>query len=98
MQAVAGYFDGNTCIPLDTKIFKPNQRVIITALDEFEQHPKKREASVSTILDELTGILHAESPMTLSEIRAERLEKKYGSLSRAIFYCRSIMPFDLQNG
>ena len=81
MQAAAGYFDGNTCIPLDTRIFKPNQRVIITALDEFVQPAQKTKPSVDAVLDELTGILQSNMPMTIAEIRAERLEEKYGSLS-----------------
>ena len=81
MKAVAGYFDGNACIPLDTRIFRPNQRVIITALEEYIQPPKKSTKPASTILDELTGILHSDTTMTLKEIRSERLEKSYGHLS-----------------
>ena len=34
MIAVNGYFDGNTCVALDTSQFRPNQRLVITALDE----------------------------------------------------------------
>ena len=34
MVSVNGYFDGTTCIALDTSQFHPNQRLVITALDE----------------------------------------------------------------
>ena len=35
MLAVAGYYDGVVVKPLDNLAAKPNQRVIITVLDEF---------------------------------------------------------------
>lgn len=38
MQSIYGYFDGNTCVPLDKNIFKKNQKVIITALDFSEEN------------------------------------------------------------
>ncbi len=34
MISVNGYFDGTACIALDTSQFRPNQRLVITALDE----------------------------------------------------------------
>ena len=82
MLAVAGYFDGNTCVPLDTRIFKPNQRVIITALDEFVPQKTLKKESVAKILDELTGVIHSDKPMSIKEIHAERLEEKYGDILR----------------
>lgn len=39
---VHGYFDGNTCIPLEKACLLPKQKVIITALDEFIDSPKAR--------------------------------------------------------
>ena len=38
MQSIYGYFDGNTCVPLDKNIFTKNQKVIITALDLPEEN------------------------------------------------------------
>lgn len=38
MQSIYGYFDGNTCIPLNKDIFTLNQKVIITALDSSEEN------------------------------------------------------------
>ena len=35
MLAVQGYFDGIAIKPLEKMIAKPNQRVIITIMDEF---------------------------------------------------------------
>ena len=35
MLAVAGYYDGVVVKPLDNLAAKPNQRVMITVLDEF---------------------------------------------------------------
>ena len=35
MLAVQGYYDGITIKPLEKIIAKPNQRVIITVMDEF---------------------------------------------------------------
>lgn len=46
MFSVNGYFDGTACIALDMTQFKPNQRLIITALDEdfdFEQLSEKQK-------------------------------------------------------
>ncbi len=34
MVSVNGYFDGTACIATDTSQFRPNQRLVITALDE----------------------------------------------------------------
>ncbi|MBR0030786.1 MAG: hypothetical protein IJP61_00640 [Treponema sp.] len=82
MLAVAGYFDGNTCVPFDTRIFKPNQRVIITALDEFVPQKIVKNESVSKILEELTGVIHSDKPISMKEIHAERLEEKYGDILR----------------
>ena len=35
MLAVKGYYDGTVVKPLEKMIAKPNQRVIITIMDEF---------------------------------------------------------------
>ena len=39
MIAVQGYYDGTTIKPLDKILAKPNQRVIITIMDEFVDFP-----------------------------------------------------------
>ena len=40
MLAVQGYFDGVTIKPLEKLVAKPNQRVIITIMDEFVEPEK----------------------------------------------------------
>lgn len=48
MISVNGYFDGNVCIPLEYADIKPNQKVIITVLDDFtinvpqKKYPNRR--------------------------------------------------------
>ncbi len=34
MVSINGYFDGTACVSVDTSQFHPNQRLVITALDE----------------------------------------------------------------
>jgi hypothetical protein len=43
MLALNGYFNGKEFVPLDKVDVKPNQRVIITVLDEYieERKPEK---------------------------------------------------------
>ena len=41
MQAIQGYYDGTTIKPLGKIIAKPNQRVIITIMDEFVEPEEK---------------------------------------------------------
>lgn len=40
MQAIQGYYDGVSIKPLEAVIAKPNQRVIITIMDEFVEPGK----------------------------------------------------------
>ena len=40
MMAVQGYFNGVTVVPLEQITAKPNQRVIITVMDEFIEPEK----------------------------------------------------------
>ena len=40
MLAVHGYYDGTAIKPLEDVIAKPNQRVIITIMDEFVEPAK----------------------------------------------------------
>ena len=51
MLAVQGYFDGVVIKPLEKIIAKPNQRVIITIMDEFVE-PKEtiRKTGIRGIL------------------------------------------------
>ncbi len=45
MQALRGYYDGKEIVPLEKISIKPNQKVIITILDEYvssEAKPYKK--------------------------------------------------------
>ena len=42
MIAMQGYYNGSVCVPLEKEKLQLNQKVIITALDEFTV-PKKRK-------------------------------------------------------
>ena len=44
MISVKGYFDGMHIKPLENFEIKPNQKVIITVMDEFVEHKKKVSA------------------------------------------------------
>ena len=51
MVSVNGYFDGNVVEPLEKIDAKPNQRVIITIMDEFfTPEPKKDIKSMRGVL------------------------------------------------
>lgn len=76
MLSVAAYYDGKNYITEGNVAVKPNQRVIITFLDNEIQSPKK--ASASKILDDLTGIISSSEPLTAKDIRAQRLAERYG--------------------
>ena len=45
MLAVKGYYDGSRYIMEQEVSVKPNQKVIITFLDDFEQESKKKSLS-----------------------------------------------------
>ena len=53
MMSVQGYFDGVAFRPLEKIAAKPNQRVIITVMDEFvEPQDKKRAIKMRGILSQ----------------------------------------------
>ena len=45
MLAVKGYYDGSRYVVEQEVSVKPNQKVIITFLDDFEQESKKKSLS-----------------------------------------------------
>ena len=44
MLTVHGYYDGTAFQPLEKATVKPNQRVIITSMDDFVDAPQHAEA------------------------------------------------------
>lgn len=65
MMELTGYFDGTVCIPYRKGDLKPQQKVIITVLDEYV--PKKRN------LKSFVGkISESDSDMIASTVEQER--------------------------
>ncbi|MBR1713414.1 MAG: hypothetical protein IJ717_00520 [Treponema sp.] len=52
MLAVNGYYDGTGYVTEDNVTVKPNQRVIITYLDEFEKPKRKLKKYVGKISED----------------------------------------------
>jgi hypothetical protein len=59
MLAVQGYYDGATFQPLEKTKVLPNQKVIITIMDEFVEKPKTAEEDRLKLVEELSGSLAA---------------------------------------
>ena len=51
MVSVNGYFDGTACVAVDTSQFHPNQRLVITALDEDFTDGKLIEENVKKLAE-----------------------------------------------
>ncbi|MBQ8678720.1 MAG: hypothetical protein IJ530_03050 [Treponema sp.] len=49
-------------------------------INQFKNASKKNEKkrSASEIIENLTGILEEHAPLTMKEVRAERLKERYG--------------------
>ena len=71
MLAVQGYYDGITIKPLEKIIAKPNQRVIITVMDEFV------ESTTAVAKKGIRGILSQYADPSLQE-------KEKGAWERAV--------------
>ena len=59
MLAVQGYYDGAAFQPLEKTKVLPNQKVIITIMDEFVEKPKTTEEDRLKLVEELSGSLAA---------------------------------------
>lgn len=68
MFSVEGYFDGTACIAIGQNAFRPNQRLIITALDEDFTGPKEISEKQKK-LNELHSIFGSISHDEAEEIR-----------------------------
>ena len=51
MVSVNGYFDGTACVAVDTSLFHPNLRLVITALDEDFTDGKLIEENVKKLAE-----------------------------------------------
>lgn len=75
MLAVNGYFDGNNCVALDTSQFRPNQRLIITALDE-DFVAEKKLSEKKAALEELHSVFGTMTHEEAEDIRNNRVNFK----------------------
>ena len=75
MVSVNGYFDGTACIATDTSQFRPNQRLVITALDEdYKSQPELEEKKLA--LKELHSIFGTMTHEQAEDIRNNRVNFK----------------------
>ena len=75
MISVNGYFDGTACIALDTSQFRPNQRLVITALDEdynVSEDMDERKKKLNEMKNFFGCLSHDEA----EEIRNHRVDLK----------------------
>lgn len=78
MLAVQGYFDGVSIKPLEKVIAKPNQRVIITVMDEFVEPVKTiRKKGIRGILSQYANPALAEKEKGAWE---RAVAEKYGNV------------------
>ena len=80
MVAVKGYIDGNTVVAIDEDLRNFNgDEILIRIVD------KPKSNTVSSVGDErikalhaIKGVLKINKPITMAEIREERLKERYG--------------------
>ena len=78
MLSIQGYFDGVAVKPLEKISAKPNQRVIITIMDEFVEPPKAVKKN------SMRGVLAQYANPELAQNEKEAWERavveKYGNI------------------
>ena len=82
MTEISGYIDGNTVVALDDGLrdFKGSE-VLIRLVEKPERQGEERKTTDEERMEAIkaiSGILHMEKPMTIKEIREERLRERYG--------------------
>lgn len=88
MTAINGYIDGNTVVALDDGlkdfvgseilirlVEKPKEQIV---KQPTEQKRKPTDEERMEAIKAISGILHMDKPMTIKEIREERLRERYG--------------------
>ena len=77
MLAITGYIDGNTLVAIDNKLndFTGNEILV-----KIVEKPKSQITASDHLkaLQSLQGVLKNTKPMTIEEIREERLSKRFG--------------------
>ena len=77
MLAITGYIDGNTVVAIDNKLndFTGNEILV-----KIVEKPKSQTPAGERLkaLQSLQGVLKITQPITIEEIREERLSERYG--------------------
>ena len=80
MLAVKGYIDGNTVVALDDGLRDfSGSEILIRLVDNpnAKQNPAAGNERLNA-LKAIQGVLKGSRPMTVAEIREERLKERYG--------------------
>lgn len=80
-MAVHGYYDGTAFQPLEKATVKPNQRVIITSMDDFVDAPQHAEAERLEKIERLSGSLSEYSDPALTQKEKGAWERAATALS-----------------
>ena len=80
MLALKGYFNGKEFIPLDKVEARPNQKVIITILDEYistdNEIVSEETKNKLNAIDKLNALLRDEEPKVIKEFD-EEISKRF---------------------
>ena len=84
MLTVQGYIDGNTVVTLDDGLRNFNgSEILIRLVEKPKDQSSARKLNATgnerrTALQAIQGVLKDCKPMTIAEIRGERLAERYG--------------------
>ncbi len=71
MYAIKGYFNGKKLIPLERADLKPNQKVIITILDEYmDKDNQETDNKKIAAIEAVNGLLKDEEAEKVAEFDA----------------------------
>ncbi|MBO7582716.1 MAG: hypothetical protein J6T20_02865 [Treponema sp.] len=80
MLAVKGYIDGNTVVAIDDDLQNIDGNEILIHIVEKPKSDVTRSAGSERLkaLHAIQGVLKLSKPITIAQIREERLKEKYG--------------------
>lgn len=80
MLAVKGYIDGNTVVAIDDDLQNIDGNEILIHIVEKPKSDVTRSACSERLkaLHAIQGVLKLSKPITIAQIREERLKEKYG--------------------
>lgn len=84
MYALEGYIDENTVVTLDDGLRNFNgSEILIRIVEKPKMQPVVQKSQITASerpkgLKAIKGVLKTSKPITIAEIREERLEERYG--------------------